>query len=105
MPFGRWRGHSLDELPDDYLTWLAGLDDLREPLRSAVAAEHRRRCGAASSARLMSPEVVAVADELVTAGYRVLTRQRHPDHGGDHRAMVLVNQAAEWLRGSVRSLA
>jgi hypothetical protein len=38
MPFGRFRGHSLDELPDDYMEWLGTLE-LREPLRFAVEDE------------------------------------------------------------------
>jgi uncharacterized protein (DUF3820 family) len=35
MPFGKYRGWLLSELPDGYLQWLRTLSDLREPLRSA----------------------------------------------------------------------
>jgi Putative quorum-sensing-regulated virulence factor len=105
MPFGRYRGWPLDELPDDYLGWLFGLDDLREPLRSAVEGEWQARFGFAAALVPLPREAVPVADELVTAGYRALTRQHHPDAGGDHRTMTLVNAAAEWLRRQVRSAA
>jgi hypothetical protein len=145
MPFGRYRGWSLDELPDDYLEWLDGLDDLREPLRSAVAREQRPTSAAACAAdfelvkifpcwRILPPsalvivarlaaniarfepppvtalvtlpaDAVPVAHELVTLGYRALTRRHHPDAGGDHRTMVLVNTAVAWLRDAVRSAA
>jgi hypothetical protein len=37
MPFGKHKGLPVAELPVDYLGFLAGLDNLREPLRSAVA--------------------------------------------------------------------
>jgi len=44
MPFGRHKGTALAELPFDYLRWLVSLDDLREPLRSAVLDELEGRC-------------------------------------------------------------
>lgn len=37
---------------------------------------------------------------LVEAAYRVLTRECHPDVGGDHEAMVRLNAAIEALRES-----
>jgi putative quorum-sensing-regulated virulence factor len=43
MPFGKYRGWSMETLPFDYLRWLVALPDLREPLRSEAAAEWRRR--------------------------------------------------------------
>ncbi len=43
MPFGKYRGTPIDELPDSYLGWLASLDDLHFPLNSYVQAELDRR--------------------------------------------------------------
>jgi hypothetical protein len=42
MPFGRWRGFELEDLPPEYLNWLLRRD-LREPLRSEVSYELDRR--------------------------------------------------------------
>lgn len=42
MPFGKFKGTPLEELPADYLCWVAQLD-LREPLRRAVVTELVRR--------------------------------------------------------------
>ncbi len=60
MPFGRWKGKPLSELPDDYLDWLASPETkLNESLRSAVVAEALAREG-----KLFEP----APDELTEVG-------------------------------------
>jgi hypothetical protein len=50
MPFGKYRGTLLSELPGDYLDWLASkLDEWREPFHSALAAELARRKGSSTA--------------------------------------------------------
>jgi hypothetical protein len=107
MPFGKHKGRPLAELPDGYLRWLAGLATLREPLRTAVYREsERRRYTGPSHAQTGLPiAALPIAEELITLGYRALTRRYHPDVGGDHQSMVLVNTAATWLRDAVRGTA
>jgi hypothetical protein len=102
MPFGRYRSWLVAELPADYLSWLGGLKDLREPLASAVHQEAKRRDVISEP---QSEHVrVAVAEALIGAGVRSLARKYHPDAGGSHQAMVCVNDAADWLRRQLRSL-
>lgn len=43
VPFGRYRGSLLEDVPDDYLMWLATRDDLRNPLLKHVLNEMTRR--------------------------------------------------------------
>jgi hypothetical protein len=106
MPFGRYRGWTLAELPSAYLGWLVGLDDLREPLRSAVEAEWAaRRGGNGLGLAPLAVDVQRVAEELLTAGLRLLTQRHHPDRGGSTQVMQQVNRAAEWLRAAVRGAA
>jgi hypothetical protein len=101
MPFGVHRGRPLAELPDDYFAWLLTIE-LREPLRGAVGQERARRARCARKApQLPDPRV---AEEIIGAGLRSLTRRHHPDAGGSHEAMLAVNAAAEWLRQTVRSV-
>jgi hypothetical protein len=83
-------------VPDDDLTWLWGSIELREPLRTAVQREIDRRFPLA--AKKPADEVRQVAGEVVAAGFRVLARKRHPDHGGAHQAILALNAAHEWLR-------
>ena len=39
MPFGKYAGHEIGELPDDYLLWLLENVELRDPLLSAIEEE------------------------------------------------------------------
>lgn len=103
MPFGKFRGVLLADLPDDYLTWLKGLD-LREPLRTAVETEWSTRHTRLGATQI-DPEVRPMAEELLTAGYRNLAQRHHPDHGGSTQTMTLVNLAAEALRKLLREAA
>jgi hypothetical protein len=43
MPFGKYTGHALSTLTDNYLLWLAANIPLRDPLLSAVAEEMTAR--------------------------------------------------------------
>ena len=104
MPFGRYKGAALVDLPDDHVRWLHGLPDLREPLRSAVQTEWNFRFGeGASTLPALPAEARPVVEELISVGYRALARQHHPDQGGQTRSMQLVNDAAAWLRKAVRA--
>jgi uncharacterized protein (DUF3820 family) len=55
MPFGKFKGSKLDQLPDDYILWLSMLD-LRNPLLKNVLNELARRL--AKKDRRVEPEVV-----------------------------------------------
>lgn len=103
MPFGKFKGVLIADLPDDYVRWLFEQVELREPLRSAVAADHCRRFTPHGTAKRPPSEVVTMAEEIVSAGFRKLAQLHHPDHGGDHTTMILVNHAADLLRARLRS--
>ena len=51
MPFGRYRGLAVRDLPDDYLGWLHSLDNLHGRLRNAVQTEWQYRQWEAESRR------------------------------------------------------
>lgn len=37
MPFGMYQGEEVDDLPDDYITWLQNtFEEIREPLKTAI---------------------------------------------------------------------
>src|SRR5687768_15107344 len=95
MPFGKYRGRALRELPDSYVTWLRGLD-LREPLRTALLQEVERRRGNGPDPKL--------AEDLVERGRRSLAKSLHPDiAGGSHDQMLALQRTADWLLRKVSS--
>jgi len=102
MPFGKYRGEAISDLPGDYLNWLTSID-LREPLRSAVLAEATRRHAGDRPARTLARPCPApdVAYELVGAGLRSLSMRHHPDVGGTHEEMTKVTAVVEWLRAVI----
>lgn len=106
MPFGKFAGKFLTDLPDQYIAWLqSAAVELREPLKQFVADEAERRDRvreAQRAATLITVDVVEAANEIIKQGVRALTRTRHPDAaGGSGKAMADVNNAAELLRAAL----
>jgi hypothetical protein len=114
MPFGRFRGMPITDLPSWYLRWLDNLPDLRDPLASAVQLEVERRTAEEAEPE-PEPEPTyrsgdvcpdpKLADELVAAGVRSLAKKYHPDVGGSNERMRDVNLTAEWLRKQSKGIA
>jgi hypothetical protein len=114
MPFGKYKGCRVEDLPDQYLSDLLEFD-LREPLRSAVNREidarfygHPREpeqpaAAAAGSIELRADEV-SLARRIFDAGFRSLARTAHPDVGGDAAEMRALNALAESIRDQLRAL-
>lgn len=105
MPFGKHRGTKLAELDDDYLGWLS-TRDLRDPLRSAVEVEIRRRGGRPPS----KPEPAPTGDDaqverdrkiairIVDAGVRCL----HVDGEASGVASAELDRIAGRLRSTIK---
>lgn len=82
MPFGKFKGWPVDEIPEDYLNWLVENVDLREPLASAVyeALDQQNWCQ------------MAPAPDNVKSIYRRLSLKWHPDKGGSTEAQQALNE-------------
>jgi hypothetical protein len=95
MPFGKFKGVPVDELPQDYLNWLWTGIDLREPLRSAVARVLFPECGPVDEPAIPDKDIVRHV-------YRRLAYRWHPDHGGSTEAMQAINQFYTELIAGIR---
>jgi hypothetical protein len=92
MPFGKWRGHDLSEIPLNYLQWLWGNAELRGRLLEAVCYEIQSR-----------QDSFAMPTAKVDAGhiqkvYRSMAFKWHPDRGGSHTAMQAINEFYEQIK-------
>jgi len=101
MPFGKFKGARLSDLPPDYLYWLLDLPDLRFPLRCALEDELDRRDAARrpppSPSSVMPCVPADLAQELIEAGRRAVAVRHHPDRGGDGDHLAALNDAADRL--------
>lgn len=89
MPFGKYRGCPVEDLPEGYLNWLIENVDLREPLRTAVYDALERQWNT-------EPATMPAANNVKTV-YRKLARKYHPDTGGSTQAMQAINEFYEEL--------
>lgn len=102
MPFGKYRGVELTDVPFEYLSWLIEQDFLREPLRTLAEEEFDRRTYQPLTEPLPLPIDCAVAEELLSAGLRVLAKKYHPDLGGNAAEMVALNNCVDWFRSKLK---
>lgn len=100
MPFGKYRGRDVADLPEDYTIWLLEHVRLRPTLRRAVEA----RLGLLELERLrdeLRAECAQLMGELdndtIGRWYREMARRFHPDAGGSHEAMKAINAGKELL--------
>ncbi len=102
MPFGKYRGRRIQDLPSSYLVWLLeGCDDLRGYLEDHVRAELTARFGAGHRAAATCRRCDQVR-QLLDGWYRRWSLRLHPDRGGDTAAMAALNGLREELEKVLR---
>lgn len=98
MPFGKYKGEALADVPTDYLGWLLDNVELRPPLHWQVVEELRRRERPASPPPPTSGDMAG----LVRRWFQGLARRYHADRGGSDAEMRVVNEAHDTLREALR---
>ena len=97
MPFGKYKGRPLSSVPDDYLLWvLDNVESLSPTLRRAIEA----RLGVAPPPPPPPPptgHLVAI-EKVIRSWHRQMALKYHPDRGGSHEQMLIVNEGAELLK-------
>lgn len=104
MPFGKHQGRYVSEIPLQYLEWIASREIKLAALRRAIDAEIQRRGYRHTPAPIrdrLSQDATPLAAEIITLGYRELSKRHHPDKGGRTRTMQLLNEATEYLRHQI----
>ena len=103
LPFGKYRGINISEVPDRALEYYLAWDGLRAEARTAIEAERTRRAGGGpthpSGAGTVVPEgVKARGHDLIAAGLTALEKA----HAARPAQLAEARQAAELLRGWLR---
>ena len=93
MPFGKYQGRAICDLPHEYVRWLDSID-LREPLRTQISEELAARRSWQEYRRARA----TLKRKLDLSGwYSKLVERFHPDNGGSPEAMEAVDAAKELL--------
>ena len=88
MPFGKYKGRPLRDIPEDYLAWLLDNCELKPTLRQAVTAALNLNCE--------RPQT-SLTTEVVGQWYRRMAMEFHPDRRGSHESMKVINRGHEVL--------
>lgn len=100
MPFGKYKGWHLSDVPVDYLEWLVTWNGLRDSMRYEVQQELRRRFGTRSYGTRAPPEPkeARIGVDVADVWRRKMAFEFHPDRGGTVEGMRAINRGYEYLR-------
>jgi hypothetical protein len=98
LTFGKYRGHRIEDVPSSYLCWLLdNVHDLNSYLRMCIRAELANRFKLPQPPP-PPPRPCPRCEKLQSRWrqmYRRLVLLLHPDRGGSHEPMVLINELNE----------
>lgn len=105
MPWGKYAGRPIGDVPTGYLVWALEESDIDEPHRTAILSEVAWRLGLELPRPPAPPRPILPPGELaptframLSSGYKTLSLKFHPDRGGNTEAMQRVNATADWAR-------
>lgn len=99
MPFGKYKGNEIEDIPDNYLYWLMSIN-LGGALRIAVERELDKRENKVFEYDIFEipNEIFPFVKEIIDKGFQSAAMIHHPDHGGELENMKKLNKARYWLK-------
>jgi hypothetical protein len=102
MPFGKYKGMLLRDIPSDYLVWVLGnVTRLNYYLRFEIETLLQSRDYQAQADEDHHGCELSTADSVIREWWRGLVRDYHPDRGGSVEVMQALNEAHSRLKQMV----
>lgn len=104
MPWGKFRGQDLAQIPLDYIVWALEHAASVEPrLRTALVDEVGKRLGLVrpSPPRTERPTNEGTVAAVFDRWFRAAVMRFHPDRGGDPQLMAALNNLRDEFRDVV----
>jgi DnaJ-class molecular chaperone len=95
LKFGKFKGSLVEDVPTSYLAYLLDQDFVDYDLKASCLDEINYRY----SEFKMSKK--AVDRSIIDQAYKRLVIKHHPDKGGNHNAMIAINEFREILLHSI----
>jgi len=115
MPWGKWKGYPIEEVPHDYMRWaVRNADAMSDELRAAMEKILELAPGSTGKSRLMALEREneslkkrlefsrGETERILKQSYGEMSRRFHPDAGGSNESQIVVNLIFEDIRQKFR---
>lgn len=106
MPFGKYKGKVLENLPVGYLDWVLDwmnseesgwMSHRRAQLWDALDKEWERRKSGPNGNLRLPPSAKRLLPEFILVGYKAMARRYHPDVGGTKDQMIALTELKKAL--------
>lgn len=95
LNFGKFKGSQIEDVPTGYLAYLLEQDFVDDDLKAACLDEINYRYSDFEMSRK------AVDRSIIDQAYKRLVTKHHPDKGGNHYAMLALNEFRQILMQSI----
>ena len=91
LNFGKYKGHEIDDVPTSYLAFLLDAEFVNDEIKA--------ECLDVINYRYSDYEIQSKPfnQSIIDKVYKNLTKKHHPDKGGNHYAMIAINEFRESL--------
>jgi len=95
LNFGKFKGHQIKDVPTSYLAFLLDAEFVNDEIKTECLDEINYRYSDFEMSRK------AVDRTIIDQTYKRLIIKYHPDKGGNHHAMIALNEFREILLHSI----
>lgn len=95
LNFGKFKGYELDNVPTTYLAYLLEQDFVNDEIKAECVEVINYRYSEFDLSKK------SIDKSIINNAFKRLVMKHHPDKGGNHQAMVALNEFREILIKSI----